>query len=120
TDETLEIFSALDDYDVISALKEWQNHPDFVLSQLSKMIINRSLLTIKIKTKQVREEDLNHHLQNVMDTYQISLSEAHYFVFKGEISNQAYNLNHHKINILNKSGKVEDIVQASDLLDVRA
>lgn len=120
SDATLEIFSGLDDYDVISALKEWQHHDDFVLSRLSQMIINRHLLRIKLKNKKVKEEKLNKHLHSIMDSYKISQSEAEYFVFTGEISNQAYQLNHHKINILQKSGKIVDIVKASDQLNVKA
>jgi len=119
-ESTLEIFSRLDDFDIISALKEWQHHPDFVLSRLSEMIINRNLLRIKLKNKKIKEVDLSTHLQNVMDFYKISENEAAYFVFTGEISNQACQLNHHKINILHKSGKIEDIVKASDLLNVKA
>lgn len=119
-DETLEIFSRLDDYDIISALKEWQYHNDFVLSHLSEMIINRNLLKIKLKNKKIKDEDLKIHLQHLMNTYKISLKEAEYFVFTGEISNQAYELNHHKINILYKSGKIVDIVKASDQLHVKA
>jgi HD superfamily phosphohydrolase len=120
SDATLEIFSGLDDYDVISALKEWQHHDDFVLSRLSQMIINRHLLRIKLKNKKVKEEKLNKHLHSIMDSYKISQSEAEYFVFTGEIYNQAYQLNHHKINILHKSGKIVDIVKASDQLNVKA
>ncbi|PKQ44044.1 HD domain-containing protein [Confluentibacter flavum] len=118
--ETLDIFSGLDDYDVISALKEWQHHPDFVLSHLSDMIINRNLLKIKLKNKKIKEEDLKTHLLYLINTYKISQTEAEYFVFAGEISNQAYQLNHHKINILHKSGKIEDIVKVSDQLNVKA
>jgi HD superfamily phosphohydrolase len=119
-DETLEIFSRLDDYDVMSALKEWQHHNDFVLSHLSEMIINRNLLKIKLKNKKIKEEDLKTHLKNLINTYKISQNEAEYFVFTGEISNQAYQLNHHKINILHKSGKIQDIVKASDQLNIKA
>ena len=39
---TLQIFAQLDDFDVISAMKEWQCHNDFVLSKLCNMIINRN------------------------------------------------------------------------------
>ncbi|WP_339656385.1 HD domain-containing protein, partial [uncultured Salegentibacter sp.] len=42
--ETLSVFARLDDYDIISAMKEWQYHNDFVLSNLCNMIINRDLL----------------------------------------------------------------------------
>ena len=52
--DTLEIFSKLDDYDIISAMKEWQTHDDFVLRNLSDMIINRDLLKIKLKNKKIK------------------------------------------------------------------
>ncbi len=36
TDETLEVFSKLDDYDVLSAIKEWTSHADIILSNYLK------------------------------------------------------------------------------------
>ncbi|MBP6374174.1 MAG: HD domain-containing protein, partial [Flavobacterium sp.] len=37
-DAVLDQFAQLDDYDIISAIKAWQFHDDFILSNLSKMI----------------------------------------------------------------------------------
>ncbi|PWH82366.1 phosphohydrolase [Algibacter marinivivus] len=120
TDETLAVFSKLDDYDVVSAMKQWQYHEDFVLSNLCEMIINRNLLKIKIKNKLVKESSLMSHINDVMHNYNISEQEAKYFVFTGSISNQAYQLKAKRINILHKSGKIEDIVKASDQLNLKA
>ena len=118
--ETLEIFSQLDDYDIVSAMKHWQHHNDFVLSNLSDMIINRDLLKIKIKNKSIKENSLKKHTITLMKKYKVSKEEAQYFVFTGSISNQAYQLNTKQINILHKSGKIEDIVKASDQLNLKA
>ena len=118
--DTLEIFSQLDDYDIVSAMKQWQYHDDFVLSNLSEMIINRNLLKIKIKNKIIKSKTLNKHMAIVMSDFEISKAEAQYFVFSGSISNQAYQLNTKRINILHKSGKIEDIVKASDQLNLKA
>lgn len=120
TDESLEIFSKLDDNDIISALKEWQYHDDFVLKNLSEMIINRELLGIKIKNKKIKNDVLNKHIENLKNTYNITTSEAEYFVFKGEISNQAYHIKSQQINILYKSGKVVEVAKASDHLNLKA
>jgi len=119
-DETLDVFAKLDDYDVISAMKHWQGHHDFVLSSLSKMIINRDLLKIKIKNKPIKERNLQKHIQTIIDKHKITPEEASYFVFTGNISNQAYQLKTKGINILHKSGKIEDIVKASDQLNLKA
>ena len=45
---TLDLFAQLDDFDIIGALKSWQKNEDFILSSLSKMIVNRELLKIKL------------------------------------------------------------------------
>tara|TARA_R110000868_G_scaffold331620_3_gene592623 strand:- start:1282 stop:2376 length:1095 start_codon:yes stop_codon:yes gene_type:complete len=119
-DDTLDVFSALDDYDIISAMKEWQNHKDFVLCNLCEMIINRNLLKIKVKNKAIKKQSLEKHIAALVDTYKITREEAGYFVFTGSISNQAYNLKRQSINILHKSGKIEDIVKASDQLNLKA
>ncbi|RIA09793.1 hypothetical protein OE09_1639 [Flavobacteriaceae bacterium MAR_2010_72] len=118
--QTLETFTKLDDYDVISALKIWQFHSDFVLHNLCDMIINRDLLKIKIKSKVIKPELLHVHISKLMGRYQITEEEAQYFVFTGEIANQAYQQNAQKISVLYKSGKVGDIVKASDQLNLKA
>ncbi|MCF7560752.1 HD domain-containing protein [Sabulilitoribacter multivorans] len=118
--ETLDVFSKLDDYDIISAMKDWQYHKDFVLSNLSEMIINRNLLKIKVKNKAISESSLTKHAESLMTRFSISKEEANYFVFTGSISNQAYQLNTKRINILHKSGKIQDITKASDHLNLKA
>ncbi len=120
TDDALNIFAQLDDYDIISAMKHWQFSEDFVLSHLCQMIINRNLLKIKLKNKTIKSHSLEKHINNLMTEYGITREEALYFVFTGSISNQAYQLNTKQINILHKSGKIEDIVKASDQLNLKA
>ncbi len=118
--ETLSVFSQLDDYDIISAMKEWQYHNDFVLSNLCEMIINRVLLKIKLKSKPIKKQSLEKHIEKLIVEHKITKKEAEYFVFTGSISNQAYQLKHQGINILHKSGKIQDIVKASDQLNLKA
>ena len=117
--EVLQEFSKLDDYDIISALKLWESHDDFILSELSKMIINRDLLKIKIKDAKINVSKLEKQKRQVMKIFSISEDEVNYFVFTGEISNVGY---HQKkqIRILFKNGKVSDISRAPDQLNLRA
>ena len=117
---TLETFSKLDDFDVISALKTWQYHDDFVLRNLCEMIINRNLLKIKIKDKKFDTKKLKQNIKKLTENKKISEQEAEYFVFEGEISNQAYQKNVQKINVLYKSGKIGDITNATDQFDMKA
>jgi HD superfamily phosphohydrolase len=117
--DNLERFSQLDDYDIISAMKQWQHHEDFVLKNLCAMIINRELLKIKIKKKKIKAENYNEYLQKFIEDYNLSRAEAEYFVFIGEISNQIYQVEKQTINILYKNGKIEDLVNASDQLNIK-
>lgn len=119
-DTALSYFSQLDDYDIISALKEWQHHSDFVLSNLCQMIINRNLLKIKLKKKPIKKELFEKHIGKLMTKHKVSREEAAFFVFTGQVSNQAYHEKKQNISILYKTGKTEDIVKASDQLNLKA
>ena len=119
-DLALETFAQLDDYDIVAAMKEWQYHEDFVLSNLCEMLINRQLLKIKFKNKKVKQESLTKHIDTLVAKYNITRAEAAYFVFHGDITNLAYQLKKQSINILYKTGRIADIVKTSDLLSLKA
>ncbi len=118
--DTLGTFAKLDDYDIISAMKEWMNHEDFVLSNLCKMLLNRDLLKVKFKKKKFNPEKLNKYAIPLQKKYSISEEEANYFVFSGEISNVAYSSENNKIQILHRNGKTSDVAKASDQLNLVA
>ena len=119
TDDTLEMFSNLDDYDILSAIKEWTNHSDKVLSLLSKMIVDRELLRIEIQKTNFEEADVQKKIQKFSKKLKLSAKETSYFVFSQRIINQAYN-SEIPILILNKKGKLKDIAKASDQLNLQA
>lgn len=113
-DNVLEKFSKLDDYDLVSALKEWQNSDDYVLSRLSQMILNRDLLKIEISTEKISKDRIT-ELQNLYAQKEnITNKESKYFVFKGKISNKAYDKKSEPILILDKNGSTTDLISASD------
>ncbi len=119
-EDVLRTFALLDDYDVLGAIKSWQFHSDFVLSSLSKMIINRDLLKIILLDEKSNPEKLTDYKNKLMALYSISDKEVAYFVFKGKLKNQAYNKESEPISILKKNGTIENLVDSSDQLQVRA
>jgi HD superfamily phosphohydrolase len=119
-EKVLETFSQLDDYDIMSAIKEWQWHEDYVLSNLSRMIINRDLLKIRLQAEKVNKEDVVQLRNKLMEQQGLTEKEAEYFVFKGKIKNQAYNKTGEPIHILKKDRSIEDVVEASDQLNLKA
>jgi hypothetical protein len=119
-EDALKIFALLDDYDVLGAIKSWQFHSDFVLSSLSKMIINRDLLKIILLDEKSDSEKLLNYKNKLITLYSISDKEAAYFVFKGKLKNQAYNKQSEPISILKKDDTIENLSDSSDQLQVRA
>ena len=117
---TLEKFANLDDFDIISALKSWINNDDFILSNLSKMIINRDLLKIKLNSEKFSKADLETLQLEFSKDNQISIQDSNYFIFKGKIKNQAYSIQAEPIRILKKDNSVEDVVEASDQLNLKS
>jgi len=118
--ESLDTFAQLDDFDIISALKNWQHHSDFILSSLSKMIINRDLSKIKLNSEKFPAEVLEQMTIRFAKENNITQQEAKYFIFKGKIKNQAYNKDAEPISILKKDRTIEDVVEASDQLNLKA
>ncbi|MBD0726321.1 phosphohydrolase [Flavobacterium sp. L1I52] len=118
--ETLDLFSQLDDFDVISALKAWQKNDDFILASLSKMIINRDLLKIQLTGDKVAIDDLNPLKERFAAENNISIADTNYFIFKGKIKNQAYDKEAEPIRILKKDRTVEDVIESSDQLNLKS
>ena len=118
--EILDEFANLDDNDIISAMKSWQYEDDFVLSNISKMLLNRELLKIEIQIEEFDREYLSESKQKLMARYSITDEEASYFVFKGQITNQAYSMEKETIDLYTKQGKIIDVANASDHFNLKA
>jgi len=118
THEVLERFAKLDDFDLYTSLKVWMDHSDKVLSFLSNALVNRHLFRIELQNEAFE----NHKIQNVsqatMEKYKLSESELQYFVFSDETSNYTYHPGTDNINILLKDGRLKDITEVSDQLNI--
>ena len=113
-------FAELDDFDIYSSLKYWKNNPDFVLSSLSKMILNRKLLKIKVQNTAFKVSEIDTEIDTVKQYYNITKQEAEYFIFSDKVSNSTYNIEKANINILMKNGDVIDITSASGQFNIDA
>jgi HD superfamily phosphohydrolase len=116
----LEPFSLLDDYDVMSALKSWMNHDDKVLSILSRRLINRQLLKVKLQGEPFSERILENCRESAIRKLNLLPEEAAYFAFTGENTNTTYNPEDERINILFRDGTVRDISQVDNALISRS
>jgi uncharacterized protein len=118
--EVLNTFSQLDDVDIMSAIKAWQFNDDFVLSSLCKMIINRDLLKIQMSDEKPSNEYIDKLKEQFLKLHPMNPNEVDYFVFKGKIKNQAYDKQSQPIRIVKKDKTIENVVDASDQLHLKA
>ena len=103
----LELFTRLDDHDVMASIKEWQYHDDLILSKLSKAIVERRLPKSILLSEPLTEVELTLEQNRVKDKLQID--DASYFVQQSPIVITPYNHSKSPIKLLNKNGKVEEI-----------
>ncbi|MDO9634754.1 MAG: HD domain-containing protein [Paludibacter sp.] len=119
TGDAFDNFMMLDDSDFFSALKVWSSHPDFVLSLLCKSFINRRLFKVEIRTQPTENNDLEKIIKRYKERFNISSSEAQYFMGDEIVSTDTYRPEDDIINILMKDGSIKDIAEASDMLNIQ-
>ncbi|OAQ38912.1 phosphohydrolase [Pedobacter psychrophilus] len=118
--DNLENFSLLDDNDVMTSIKVWQKHDDFILKTLCVNLITRKLFKVEISSDLPDKERLNQKKKTVIEKLNISEDEVNYFVFTGTINNMAYKTGNGSINILMKNGDLKDIAVVSDNANLEA
>jgi HD superfamily phosphohydrolase len=116
TEEHLDTFCRLDDFDVMATVKSWMDHPDKILSTLCKGLVDRQLYKIKFRADEFEDALVNEKKKEIVQRFNISNEEADYFVFTGEAINTTYNPQDEKINILFKDGSVKDISKVDNAL----
>jgi len=114
TNNLLESFSELDDYEIYSCLKYWRKNKDFVLSKLSTDLLNRNILKIRIQKKKFDKRVISKKMEQMMINKKISKTEASYFIFSNKVSNSIYSTDSSNINILFKNGEIKDLSKSSD------
>ncbi len=108
-------YTLLDDNDILISIKEWQNHPDKVLSLLAKSISNRKLPRTILREKPLSATAKEKYLNRITETIIPDPELAKYFLMTGVIANNAYDKLHENIYVLNKDGSTKEINDASDI-----
>ena len=116
--DVLKNYTLLDDFDIFTAIKVWCNHEDKILSVLSRNMVNRNLFRCRIQLEPFEYFHIEEIREKIISKYGIQPNELAYFFYADTTSNYAYNLDSEKINIQLKKGKILDIIQASDQLDI--
>ena len=114
--DNLDLFCMLDDTDVVSSIKKWSLNKDRVLSYLSKSILNRKLLKIRLQTAPIPEDELSARKIDACQKAGVDLMESAYLAFTGEAVNSLYNPFDERINILFKDNSVKNISMVDNAL----
>ncbi len=116
----LKKFLELDDFDVMSGIKDWANHNDLILSDLSGRIINRNLLKIRLQETPFEEELAEKMAEGIRNQYGFTHGEERYMLIVDKVKNHAYNNKKGHINLLYKDGHTSDISTAADQMTINA
>lgn len=118
--DILRDFSLLDDYDIWGSVKYWQNSNDFILSDLSRRLLERKLFKVVLSNDKFDKEKIAKLKKQVASALKISEADTSYYILKGKISNSAYIARGQNINIITKEGEILDVAKASDLPNITA
>lgn len=118
--KVLETFAKLDDYDIMCAIKVWQEHSDRVLSLLSSNLVNRRLHKVEISKTPFSPDRIRMEQEIVRQQHNLTDEEVAYFVYSEQLTNNAYNQASQNINLVMKDGSLIDISKASDNLNISA
>jgi HD superfamily phosphohydrolase len=109
-------FCQLDDYDLVSTMKNWMSHPDKVLSLLCRGLIERRLLKVKLQAEPIDVSWMEEQRNRICREHGVSEKDSHYLIFSGEAVNTTYDPKEERINILFKDKSVKDISQVDNAL----
>jgi len=116
--ELLQNYALLDDSDIMVSMKNWQTHDDFLLANLSKRIVERRLFKTELQKEAFTFDYVNTLRKKVKKKFKLNEEQIDYYLISGSTSNRAYSHTEDSINILFKDETVEDIVTASDQLNI--
>jgi HD superfamily phosphohydrolase len=118
TEENLDFFEQLDDTDIWAAIKAWQFHPDFVLSTLSKGLVERRLFKIEMSNTEPDPARVAAKTDAIAATFGISLEDAGLLTSLSTVSSNMYSADDDSIDIVYNTGEIVPITTASDMLNL--
>ncbi|MDR3271949.1 MAG: HD domain-containing protein [Flavobacteriaceae bacterium] len=108
----MDLFTQLDDADLISALKIWQNSEDRILSLLSRAIIQRKLPLSVIVSEPISEKNLQRATSETEKLY--GIENGKYFVHQKKLEVLAYDYKNNPIKLLLKKNKIVNLQEVEN------
>ena len=115
----LQQYALLDDSDILSAIKAWQTQADTTLRLLAEAFVNRRLFKGRLLEQPLTAEERNSLLQQYAQRLGITASDAEYFFTEHVSTSNTYSEKDDSIDILYNDGKVRNIAEASEMLNLQ-
>ena len=112
--DIIELFTELDDIDIIAALKVFAKHHDTVLQLLSKSIIERKLFKVELSSLPPSRERIDELRQEFATKLNLSEKDVKRLVIEATETNRTYHTGKDEIKIQYKSGEVLPMSQTVD------
>lgn len=116
--EALDNYAELDDNDLWTAIKVWQHSDDRILALLASDFVNRRIFKVEVSRDPFPGERIAAKRLEIASQMSISETEAAYLMDVATVQKDMYNIDDDHIDILAKDGTLQDIAEASDLLNV--
>ncbi len=113
-EDILHQFAQMGDMDIFTSIRVWQQHDDYVLSDLARRLVNRQLLKIQWSKQPIPEEKITILRKELAKQKQIDIADTQYLIFSDATSNRAYSYNGSQIYIAFKDGRIQEVTAASD------
>lgn len=114
--KALQHFIRLDDFDILTSLKVWQDHSDRVLSELASRIVNRELFKIELQPAPFESARIEEVKSRIAEALGLNERESDYFAIHERVNNVAYSTASDAIRIKLKNGSVLTASEVSDQL----
>lgn len=114
TEEMLNNYLLLDDYDLWWALKQYAQSDDKALSYLAKSILNRKIFAIQLSNQPFTADIIQEKIALTQQKLNIPESTASTLVFNGMESNEIYHTRTDEIMVLQKNGAIKPFSEVSD------
>lgn len=117
--ECLKNYLALDDNDIMSAMKVWQDCDDKILSLLAHAFIDRKIFRVEISDEPISEIYVNEKIRSIAEMYDISEEDARtYLTSSLTIGKDTYSIEEDRIDMLLPDDTTCDVSELSDMLNI--
>jgi len=116
--EALKYYEELEDNDIWTALKVWRHDDDKILNILCNDILDRKVFKAEVFDAPPLKEHIDEIAHSITEKFGVSGEDLSYLMNVCEISSALYQPDSEAIEIIYKNGHVEEITEASELLNV--